>query len=141
MKINSETLQSIDKKTLYWTCQILGWGTVSIYWAYTVYTRDNYTVGQTLLNYVLDAGIGILLTHMYRNFALKANWKELPIQKLLFRVIPSILMLALLYVVINNIKWYFFWTTIKDKSVTLIDSIFYWDPIGRFENFDTSSFR
>ncbi len=129
MKINSETLQSINKKTLYWVCQIIGWGTVSTYWAYTVYTRDNYTVGQTFLNYVLDVGIGIFLTHMYRNFALKAGWNELPIQKLLLRLIPSVLILAVLYVVICNIKWYFFWTNIKDDAVNLIDSIFYWNPI------------
>ncbi|MDN3492762.1 histidine kinase [Winogradskyella sp. APC 3343] len=107
----------------------MGWCLVSTYWAYTVYTRDNYGIFYTFLNYVLDVAIGIFLTHMYRMYALKANWSQLPIKKLLIRVIPSILLLALLYVLINNLKWYAYWTFIAGEDKNFFEAIMYWDPI------------
>ena len=121
--------KKISKTRLYWLCQLMGWCLVSTYWAYTVYTRDNYGIFYTFLNYVLDVAIGIILTHMYRIYALKANWSQLPIKKLLIRVIPSILLLALLYVLINNLKWYTYWTFIAGEDKNFFEAIMYWDPI------------
>jgi sensor histidine kinase YesM len=118
-----------SKRRLYWTCQLLGWGLVSIYWAYVVYSRDNYSVFYTLLNYVADILIGVFLTHIYRYFALIGNWKLLTIKQLLKRVIPSILVLAILYVIICNIKWYFFRIYVVEENTSFIDAILYWDPI------------
>ena len=129
MNSQANTQNNKFSLSLYWKCQFLGWGLVSIYWAYTVYVRDNYGVFYTLLNYALDISVGIFLTHMYRGFALKANWSSLRIKQLLIRVIPSILLLAILYVLISNIKWYVFWSVIIDKNVNFLESIIYWDPI------------
>ncbi|WP_178988728.1 sensor histidine kinase [Winogradskyella schleiferi] len=122
-------IKKISKTRLYWLCQLMGWCLVSTYWAYTVYTRDNYGILYTFLNYVLDVAIGIFLTHVYRIYALKANWSQLPIKKLLIRVIPSILLLALLYVLINNLKWYTYWTFIAGEDKNFFEAIMYWDPI------------
>ena len=127
--MNLHVNNKISKSRLYWQCQFIGWSLVSIYWAYTVYTRDNYGFFYTLLNYVLDISIGIFLTHMYRAYALKAEWSKLPIKQLLVRVIPSILLLAILYVLINNLKWIFFRTFFVIKNVDFLESIIYWDPI------------
>lgn len=91
MDVEKKTGNSKNTLSLYWICQLLGWSIVSIYWAYTVYTRDKYGVFNTLLNYVLDITIGIFLTHCYRLFALKNKWNDLSIKKLLYRVIPSII--------------------------------------------------
>jgi len=121
--------KSNSRISLYWKCQLIGWSIVSVYWAYTVYTRDNYGVFYTLLNYVLDISIGIFLTHMYRHFALKAKWSSLPIKQLLIRLVPTILLLAVLYVIINNLKWYTYWSFIVGEDKNLLDSILYWDPI------------
>jgi two-component system LytT family sensor kinase len=120
---------STTRISLYWKCQLIGWSLVSIYWAYTVYTRDNYGIIYTLLNYILDISIGIFLTHMYRQFALKAKWSSLPIKQLLIRLVPTILLLAVLYVVINNLKWHAYWTLIAGEDKKLLESIMYWDPI------------
>ncbi len=122
-KINHKSI------SLYWKCQLIGWSIVSIYWAYTVYTRDNYGVFYTLLNYVFDISIGIFLTHMYRRFDLKANWSSLPIKQLLIRVIPTVLLLAALYVLFNNVKWYIYWTIIIGREEDLLNTILYWNPI------------
>lgn len=115
--------------SLYWRCQLIGWSLVSVYWAYTVYTRDNYGFFYTLLNYVLDASIGIVLTHAYRSFAIKTNWNNLPIKKLLLRVVPIVLLLAVLYMLINNLKWHGFMTFVFNKNKEFLASISYWDPI------------
>lgn len=129
MKINSTSIKNTSQITLYWTCQLLGWGTVALYWAYTVYTRDNYGVFYTVLNYALDVTIGIALTHGYRDVAFKNHWRELPIKKLLVRVIPSVLILSILYVLICNLKWYGYWTLVVGESKDLKAALLYWDPI------------
>jgi hypothetical protein len=115
--------------SLYWRCQLLGWGTVSIYWAYTVFSRDDYGYFYTLLNYLLDIGIGILLTHLYRFIALKLNWKVLSLRELFVRILPSILIMAVLYALLVNIKWHFFWVLIGGKDVDIWTSLLYWDPV------------
>ncbi len=113
----------------YWRCQLIGWGTVSLYWAYTVFSRDDYGVFYTLLNYVLDASIGIVLTHGYRYYALKFKWSELGMRKLLLHLVPSIIVLAVLYMTVNNIKWHCYWIWIANKDYVLWRSLLYWDPI------------
>ncbi len=129
MVSNKKTNNSNTRISLYWKCQLIGWSFVSFYWAYTVYTRDNYDIFYTLLNYVLDILIGIFLTHSYRRFALKAKWSSLPIKHLLIRLLPTILLLAVLYVLMNNLKWYAYWTFIAGVDKNLWESIIYWDPI------------
>ncbi|WP_230935190.1 sensor histidine kinase [Psychroserpens luteolus] len=129
MDINNKINNNKTRISLYWKCQLIGWSIVSVYWAYTVYTRDNYGIFCTLLNYVLDISIGIFLTHMYRLFALKAKWSSLPIKKLLIRLVPTIILLAVLYVLINNLKWYAYWTFIAGEGKNFFEAIIYWDPI------------
>lgn len=130
VEMNSKILNTKPKSlSLYWKCQLAGWCIVSVYWAYTVYTRDNYGVFYTFLNYVLDIAIGIFLTHCYRLFALKNKWNNLSIKQLLRRVIPSIILLAILYVLLNNIKWYLYWTVIANEDRDLWKALIYWDPI------------
>ncbi|MBL7472914.1 sensor histidine kinase [Robertkochia sediminum] len=114
---------------LYWQCQLAGWGLVATYWAYIVYTRDHYSVFSTFLNYAIDVAIGISLTHLYKQFAVQANWIRLPLEKLLVRVVPSILLLSVIYVLISNVKWYFFWSTLMDPNVSFKEAIVYWNPI------------
>lgn len=129
MNLKTNILLAKRSSNLYWLCQLLGWGIVAIYWAYTVYTRDNYGVFYTLLNYLLDISIGIFLTHCYRLFALKNKWNDLSIIQLIRRVIPSIILLAVLYVLLNNIKWYLYWTIIAEQERDLYRALIYWDPI------------
>jgi len=129
MELKKKHRNSRFNLSLYWTCQVLGWSVVSVYWAYVVYSRDDYGVFYTLLNYVLDIIIGISLTHFYRAAALKRKWSELPIKKLLVRVVPSIVILSVLYVFINNVKWYLYWTVIVGEERDLWKALIYWDPI------------
>ncbi|MBI9056756.1 MAG: histidine kinase [Labilibaculum sp.] len=128
-------MKKTDKKennktiSLYWKCQFLGWGTVSIYWAYVVFYRDDYGYLFTLANYVLDIAIGILLTHGYRFFALKLKWNSLSLRQLFVRIIPVIIFLAILYMTLVNIKWHYYWLIFGGKDVVLGESLKYWDPV------------
>jgi len=115
--------------SLYWKCQLLGWGTVSTYWAYTVYTRDNYGVFFTFLNYVFDIAIGVSLTHLYRYFAKKLNWNALNLGGLAIRVIPSVILLSVAYMELVDLKWHFYWVLIVGKDYSLWYSLSYWDPV------------
>ncbi len=123
--------KKIDHKSisLYWKCQLLGWGTVSVYWAYVVFTRDGYGYFFTLANYVLDIAIGIVLTHGYRYFALKLKWNALSLRQLFVRIVPSIILLAVLYMLIVDLKWHYYWAILGDKDVDLLQSLTYWDPV------------
>jgi len=129
MDIKRKTINSNTTISLYWKCQLIGWSIVSVYWAYTVYTRDNYGVFYTLLNYILDISIGIFLTHIYSQFALKVNWSSLPIKQLLIRLVPTILLLAVFYALLGNLKWYLYWTKIIGREEDFLKAMLYWDPI------------
>ncbi|HPG06537.1 MAG TPA: histidine kinase [Saprospiraceae bacterium] len=115
--------------SLYWICQLTGWGTVSLYWAYTVYTRDNYGLFFTLLNYVLDIAIGVTLTHLYRYVAKRLNWNTLNLGSLAVRIIPSIILLAVAYMLLANLKWHYYWTIIGNKDFIFWQSLITWDPV------------
>jgi two-component system, LytTR family, sensor kinase len=127
----SGTKNISDNKSmsLYWKCQLLGWGTVSTYWAYTVYTRDNYGVFFTFLNYVLDIAIGVSLTHLYRYFAKKHNWSALSLGNLAARVIPSVILLSVAYMELVDLKWHLYWVFVENKDYTLWYSLSYWNPV------------
>ncbi len=127
----SESKNISHNKTisLYWRCQLSGWGTVSLYWAYTVYTRDNYGLFFTFLNYVLDIALGIVLTHLYRYFAKKYNWSALSPGRLAARVIPSIIILSVAYMELADLKWHFYWVFVENKDYDLWYSLSYWDPV------------
>ena len=124
-----EKILNTKSISLYWKCQLLGWGTVSLYWAYVVFSRDNYGYFFTFLNYVLDIAIGIVLTHGYRFVALKFKWNALSLRELFVRIVPSILILALLYMQLVDLKWYGYWAIFGDKEVDLWESLKYWDPV------------
>lgn len=129
MNIKRKTKNRNTTISLYWKCQLIGWCLVSIYWAYTVYTRDNYGAFYTFLNYLFDVSLGIFLTHLYKLFAIKSNWKRLSIKTLIIRIIPGVLVFAFLYVLISNLKWYAYWTWIAGVEKNLWESIIYWNPI------------
>ena len=124
-----EKIFNNKSNTLYWKCQLLGWGTASIYWAYVVFYRDNYGYFFTFINYILDISIGIALTHGYRFVALKLKWNAVGLKQLFLRIIPSIILLAILYMLFANLKWHYYWFIFGGKNVDLWQSLKYWDPV------------
>ncbi|MEO2051012.1 MAG: histidine kinase [Allomuricauda sp.] len=114
--------------SLYWKCQILGWGTVSLLWLYIALVRDQFALTHALINYVLDVTICIGLTHAYRAMALRANWNQLEIKGLIKRVVPSILVLAVLFMLIMNLKTSAYIYLVNHNN-TFIENLSIWNPV------------
>lgn len=116
------------KLSLYWKCQLVGWGTVSLLWLYIALVRDQFTVLQALTNYVLDVSICIGLTHMYRALALASKWHQFPIKKLLGRVVPAVVVLSVLFMIIMNVKTgaYIYWV---NGTNAFRDILTVWNPV------------
>lgn len=120
--------KKIKKLSLYWKCQILGWGTVSLFWLYLAVIRDHFSVIESLTNYVLDVSICIGLTHAYRIISLKRGWEQLDITELVKRVIPSILILSVLFMLLMNSKMSFYIYMLNGTN-TFFESLLLWNPV------------
>lgn len=113
----------------YWTCQLLGWGTVSLYWLYAVMTQCDYGLFFSLLNYVLDVGIGLGLTHLYRSYAKATKLNKKDLGTLFVRVLPALFLLSVAFVIFANLKWYLYRVYLNGETVDFWNILFHWDPI------------
>ncbi|MDF0718101.1 histidine kinase [Muricauda sp. 334s03] len=114
--------------SLYWKCQIIGWGIVSLLWLYIALVRDQFEITHALINYVLDVSICIGLTHAYRAIALRANWNQLEIKGLIKKVIPSILILSVLFMLIMNVKTSAYIYLVLGNN-TFVENLSVWNPV------------
>lgn len=90
--------------SLYWKCQVTGWSAAALYWQYTGITGGRFDPVFGLLQFLSDVLIYILLTHLYRIFALKNHWQQLDLNGLLKRIVPSVLVLGIIYMVVTVVK-------------------------------------
>jgi len=103
----------------YWKIQIVGWASAALYWGLSGYfLSDRFIWEMGLLDFIFDVAIGIALTHLYRNFAIRKGWHKLNLKKLIPRIIISVLVLSLLYTIAIAIKLYLVRLLIL-KSMTL----------------------
>lgn len=128
MDNNRKTYKSNITISLYWKCQFIGWGTVSLFWLYIALVRDQYTVFHALLNYSLDVTFCVGITHIYRSYALKENWNELNINKLLVKVIPSILLLSIAFMQLMNLKMSGYVYLVYNRDIFLENTLT-WNPV------------
>jgi sensor histidine kinase YesM len=94
--------------SLYWKCQFIGWSVASLYWTYLGFSNGKFNFFIGALQFLSDVVVYILLTHLYRNFALKHNWQQLDIKQLLKRIIPAIILMGAAYLLVTIIKVYLF---------------------------------
>ncbi|MDG3582928.1 sensor histidine kinase [Galbibacter pacificus] len=113
---------------LYWKCQIIGWGIVSLLWLYIALVRDRFSIMDALTNYVLDIAICIGLTHSYRTISLKKGWGRLGIKELIKRVIPSILILSVMFMLLMNIKMAAYIYMLNGNN-TFSENLLLWNPV------------
>jgi len=101
----------LEKKTtisLYWKCQFIGWSVASLYWEYNSLVSGNFNWVLGILQFISDVLIYILLTHLYRSFALKYKFQNLNLGRLLKRIIPSAIVLGIAYTLVTTLKLYLF---------------------------------
>jgi sensor histidine kinase YesM len=101
-------LKKLFNISLYWKCQLIGWSVASLYWVYFGYDGQGYNYFIGLLQFLSDVALYILITHLYRNFALRHNWQQLNLSQLLRRIIPAIIVMGTVYLLVTSVKVYLF---------------------------------
>lgn len=104
----------------YWKIQFIGWSTASLYWGISAFFTGNFIWTMGIIDLILDVSIGIVLTHIYRNFALKKKWNELNLKTLVPKMALSILVLSLLYMFLIVGKLYIVRLLILKSPVSFI---------------------
>ncbi len=96
----------IKNISTYWKIQFIAWITTSLYWGFSAFFEGNFSWKIGIADLILDVAIGITLTHIYRNFALRKGWNKLNLKRLIPKIAISILVLSLLYMFLIVIKLY-----------------------------------
>lgn len=122
-------MRLLNRISLYWKCQIIWWGLVSLFWLYVSLHDHQAPVFLALLNYFLDVAFCIGLTHSYKVLAVKYNWGAKEIPKLLLILILSVLLLAFSFMIIANVKYYLFWIHFSDNDFGFFNILLYWNPV------------
>jgi sensor histidine kinase YesM len=99
-------LKTITRISAYWKLQLIGWITTSFYWGFSAFFTGNFNWKIGIADLILDVFIGITLTHIYRDFALRNDWNKLNLKKLVPKIAVSVLVLSLLYMVLIVGKLY-----------------------------------
>lgn len=100
--------------SLYWKCQLIGWSLTSFYWLIpAMLSSQFFSPLAGLIHFVFDVWIGIGLTHVYRNISKKNKWNQLHTGQLIWRIVPAVALMAILYMTlicakISLINNYFF---------------------------------
>jgi hypothetical protein len=80
----------------YWICQIGGWSLVNGVSLFLL----GWSAGEgwnLVLNFGLGTGTGIGLTHAFRAYARRTDWVDLPLRRLVPRILVAALILSILY--------------------------------------------
>ncbi|RKR09397.1 histidine kinase [Flavobacterium sp. 81] len=78
----------------------------SLYWGFSAFFEGYFSWKIGITDLILDVAIGITLTHIYRNFALRKGWNKLNLKRLVPKIAISILVLSLLYMFLIAAKLY-----------------------------------
>lgn len=99
-------MKIIRRISAYWKIQLIAWFSVSFYWGFSAFFEGNFSWKIGVADLILDVFIGITLTHIYRNFAIRKGWNKLNLKKLVPKIAISVLILSLLYMFLIVSKLY-----------------------------------
>ncbi|SDZ19577.1 Histidine kinase [Flavobacterium aquidurense] len=99
-------MKTVGRISTYWAIQLIAWTTTSLYWGLSAFFSGTFIWKMGIADLILDVIIGIALTHMYRNFALKKSWNKLSLKSLVPRLAISVLVLSLFYMLLIIGKLY-----------------------------------
>ncbi|WP_179007117.1 sensor histidine kinase [Winogradskyella forsetii] len=128
MESNNKIKTSHTSISLYWKCQLIGWGLVSLFWLYIALFRDSFQMSHAIINYFFDVAICIAITHAYRTLAIQRKWNELGIKKLIWKVIPALLILSVVFMLLMNLKMAAYIYLVNSQSDS-ISKVFVWNPL------------
>ncbi len=93
--------------SLYWKCQIIGWTTASLYWAFVAITSGEFHWGLGFAQLVTDVILYVGITHLYKLFAESNKWQLLPLNSLIVRVFIAVPVMGIIYTCTTIPKVYF----------------------------------
>jgi sensor histidine kinase YesM len=87
----------VNKTRLYWTLQIGGWAMYCVIQVlYFLFVSGPNIRTQRLLFFVFEALLCLFITHYYRNYINERKWLSLSLNRLLVRVLLSVLLMGIL---------------------------------------------
>ncbi len=90
----------MSKTRIYWTLQVVGWTALMMY-EFVIYTAEyGFDVEYFLLS-IANIFLAVGLTHVYRLIVRRWNWSTLPLPRLAFRVIVSVIILGTIMSAVN----------------------------------------
>ncbi|MDB4292412.1 histidine kinase [Maribacter sp.] len=119
-------LQKGNRIAQYWQYQLVGWSLASLYWAYNFYYKADYSLLHTVTNFVFDVLVGVALTHSYKLIIKKTKGRSLKKISIL-QLVVAVLLLAFLFMVLNNIKWQLYEVYVKGGAVDVLGVFVHWD--------------
>ncbi|MFK7806769.1 MAG: sensor histidine kinase, partial [Saprospiraceae bacterium] len=87
--------------SLYWACQLLGWGSVAMYWSFFTFNNPALTKPEALLSVTLSFLMVVASSHVYKLLSHRYGWHSKPISKLLPIMVLGTLALLSIYMVFN----------------------------------------
>jgi sensor histidine kinase YesM len=108
-------MKILDRIGSYWLCQLGGWGLVGfsmLFYAFFFLDKSDLTP-ESFLRITIWALSGIMSTHLFREFIKGTGWLQLPVEKILPRLILSIVLTSLLYSFLVTVIFSFFSLTEK----------------------------
>jgi sensor histidine kinase YesM len=104
----------MNRKKVYWLCQIIGWTGYTLADMVIYLLRDGYSTG-IVFNALLTVVFGIAITHLYRLFIKRLRWSSLPLPQIIVRTLLSVQVVALVMVLISVPLDYFTVPTIRNR--------------------------
>ena len=97
-KGNSEIINKVKIKNLYWISQFSGWGLYILVNLFIISSFETIPINRIIL-WVLLGVYGVVFSNFYRLYIKKYNWVNLPLKKIIPRVlIASIVLGMIIYV-------------------------------------------
>lgn len=78
----------------YWWCQVLGWGSIGLYWIFFAYTFGRSITPKYLALLFFVVCSGIFVTHLFREVIRRNNWLLLPVEKVLSRLLIGVIVVS-----------------------------------------------
>lgn len=99
-------MKNSQRISLYWKCQFAGWTIASLYWTLAGVLHGGFHWGLGLLQLITDILLYVFITHGYRNFAVSNKWQDLPLNRLIVRILIAIPVMGAVYTVVTLLKLY-----------------------------------
>lgn len=118
-------MKVLNRISNYWLCQFGGWGLVGfsmLFYAFIFRENDKLT-NDYLLRIALMVICGIISTHIFREFIRRVGWMLLPIEKVIPRLILSIVLTSLVYSILVTVSFIPFVAN-EGKSIDFLARLF-----------------